>query len=212
MKPRLSLAKNRGASLIEVLITTFVFGTGVLGMAGLQVVSKKTNYDAIQHTQAGMLAFSVLEKMRANPVCLAEYLTNDLADDVAQYSVPDCATGACVGEPLARFDLIKWNEGLQGNAEVLDGVSVGGIAEPTACITGPANGDSGLYTVAIAWRGITPQAQPDEFDADDPRSNSCGADKSAYDDAVDPEEDDGRLRRLLVMQAYISNPGGSCGV
>ncbi|HKM36563.1 MAG TPA: type IV pilus modification protein PilV [Thiopseudomonas sp.] len=57
---------QRGASLIEVLVTLVVLGIGLLGMAGLQTLSIKGTYSSYYRSQATFLAHDMTERMRAN--------------------------------------------------------------------------------------------------------------------------------------------------
>jgi len=67
---------QRGFTLLEVMITLVVFAIGMLGMAAMQVISKKNNFDAAQRTAATALAYDIVERMRANPTQLVEYAGN----------------------------------------------------------------------------------------------------------------------------------------
>ena len=58
--------RQRGFTLLEVMIALLIFGVGVLSVAALQGVAKRANYEAIQRTTATQLAFDLLERMRAN--------------------------------------------------------------------------------------------------------------------------------------------------
>ena len=55
-----------GFSLIEVMVALLVLSVGLLGMAGLLVVSVKTNHSAYLRTQASFIAQSMADRMRAN--------------------------------------------------------------------------------------------------------------------------------------------------
>lgn len=57
---------RRGFSLLEVLIALLIFSLGLLGMAGLTVLSIKTNHSAYLRTQASFLAEAMSDRMRAN--------------------------------------------------------------------------------------------------------------------------------------------------
>src|SRR5690242_19366594 len=65
-----------GVSLIEVLASLMVSSVGVLSLASLEVVSKRNLRDAGQRLQAAQLAYSLLERVRANstPAALAAYV------------------------------------------------------------------------------------------------------------------------------------------
>ena len=58
---------NRGVTLLEVMVSVLVFSVGLLGMAGLMLVSQRTNHSAFLRTQAGFLAQGMIDRMRANP-------------------------------------------------------------------------------------------------------------------------------------------------
>ena len=58
--------RHRGFTLLEVLIALLVFSLGLLGMAGLLIVSVKTNHSAYLRTQASFLAQSMADRMRSN--------------------------------------------------------------------------------------------------------------------------------------------------
>ena len=49
------MTRARGFTLIEVLVTVFVMGVGLLALAGLQIIAKKASFDAAQRTLAAML-------------------------------------------------------------------------------------------------------------------------------------------------------------
>ena len=55
-----------GFSLLEVLIALLIFSLGLLGLAGLTVLSIKTNHSAYLRTQASFVAGAMSDRMRAN--------------------------------------------------------------------------------------------------------------------------------------------------
>lgn len=54
--------------MIEVLVTIVVLSLGLLGFAGLQAYSLKTNRVALQRSLATMYAYSIIDSMRVNRV------------------------------------------------------------------------------------------------------------------------------------------------
>ncbi len=64
---------QRGVTLLEVLISIVVLSVGLLGYAGLQTLSMKNNTSAFQRSQATMLAYDIIDRMRANRPNLASY-------------------------------------------------------------------------------------------------------------------------------------------
>ncbi|UPQ83460.1 type IV pilus modification protein PilV [Pseudomonas knackmussii] len=77
----LSLQKQRGATLIEVLIALLIFTVGLLGLAAMQLSSLQSTADSGQRSQSVWLMQDLIERMRANPDGTA-----------AQYAAaPNCA-------------------------------------------------------------------------------------------------------------------------
>jgi type IV pilus assembly protein PilV len=58
--------KQRGMTLIEVLVTLVSASVGLLGVAALQLVSLKTNQEALTNVAATALASSMLEHIRVH--------------------------------------------------------------------------------------------------------------------------------------------------
>ena len=60
-------SRAAGFSLIEVLIAMVILSIGVLGVTGLQLMSKRNNQDSVQQIRAASLAQELVERMRADP-------------------------------------------------------------------------------------------------------------------------------------------------
>lgn len=58
--------RERGATLIEVLVALLVLSIGLLGLAGLQMAAIKSNHSAYYRSQATVLAYDITDRMRAN--------------------------------------------------------------------------------------------------------------------------------------------------
>ena len=59
--------RGKGASLIEVLVAVVILSIGILGIAGIQVVSLQQNRGALLRLEALQLANDIIDRMRANP-------------------------------------------------------------------------------------------------------------------------------------------------
>ena len=179
--------------MIEVLITLVIVSIGVLSSIALQLLSKRSNYDAAQRTTAAHLAEDLLERMRANPAALLDYSTVGVVGNGSRGVAPavDCGAVAadCTEADLAAYDLWQWEQLLDGNLELSAGAGAGGLVAPAACIRGPAFGGNGVYTVAIAWRGLTELANP--------VVDNCGEGSGNYG-AGDVN------RRVLVVRTFIN--------
>ncbi len=62
--------RQSGVSLIEVLVAVLVFSVGLIGLAGLIVMSTRSTHVGYLRTQATFLANSMAERMSANPAAL----------------------------------------------------------------------------------------------------------------------------------------------
>lgn len=190
-----SIKRQRGVSLIEVLVTLVVIAVALLGSASLQVLSKRANHEAVQRTNASQLAFDFLERVRSNKSALEAYVPQANLGQGSQGTAAavDCsADGAdCTAAQIAAYDLWQWEQLLDG-ATVTDANNavLGGLLNPTVCVTGPAGGFSGVFTVAITWRGVT--------EGVDPTINACGAASGLYGD-------NDEYRRVLTMQTFVDN-------
>lgn len=105
----MKIISTRGFTLMEVLVALAVLSIGLLGMAGMQLFSLTSNYDAYLRTQATYFAYDLIDKMRANR---AETLTGGY--DSALSSIPgsftNCQTtsAACTPSQLATFEVTQW--------------------------------------------------------------------------------------------------------
>jgi len=114
-----------GFTLIEVLIAVLVLSIGLLGLAGLQTVSLRNNNSAYLRSQAAILAYDIVDRMRANRS----------AATAGAYDLN--LTGSYAGSgSIAQNDLNEWVDNL---SDVLPG-GQGGIAR---------NGST--FTVTVQW-------------------------------------------------------------
>ena len=174
--------KQTGFSLLEVLIALLVLSIGLLGIAGLQATSKRTNFEAIQRTTAVLLARDIIERMRANADVLASYTGVTVTPGSLAAPNPACTSAnPCDDETqLAAYDLYQWQQAISGASETKGGVNTGGLVEPYGCIVAGVNPNE--VTVTIAWRGL--------IELTSPSANPCG---SAL----------GNNRRLLELDTVI---------
>ena len=139
----------RGFSLLEVLIALVVFSLGLLGLAGMMVLSVKANHTAYLRTQASFVAQSMADRMRTNVGQIKSYEGNYGGE--ATFTNPCTDTTACTPENLVKRDQAVWNQQLLDSLPAAtasiacDGNSLGG-----AIHRGTAPFD-GLCTFTITW-------------------------------------------------------------
>lgn len=59
--------RQRGVSLLEVMVSVLVLGIGLLGVAALQTSSMRNTNSALEKTMAVILTDTLAELLRANP-------------------------------------------------------------------------------------------------------------------------------------------------
>jgi type IV pilus assembly protein PilV len=135
--------KNAGFTLIEVLIAMVVLAIGLLGLAGLQVTSLRNNQSAYNRSQATQLAYDLADRMRANRLFGANYVTTFMAPTAATCATSDTPCTACrsmakscTPPQLAVKDLFEWNNALTSTLPSGTG---------TITITGA------IYTISVNW-------------------------------------------------------------
>lgn len=184
--------KQSGFSLIELLVAMVIFTVGLLTIAGLQGVAKKSNFESLQRTTASHIAYGLLEEMRANGEGIGTYLAApDLGGgQMSSIPVSACSNAAapCTPTQKATHDLWFWEQVLDGELEVGAEGATGGMLTPTLCIDGPIGGGAGIYAVAVAWQGPISLANSDIDD--------CGTGTGKYGDGDE-------YRRVLRVSTFI---------
>jgi len=85
--------RQRGLTLIEILVAVLVIAIGLLGVAGLQASSLKANRTAYGRTQASVLAYDIADRMRLSQAAARRgEFDNDFSDDGASQSASHLVT------------------------------------------------------------------------------------------------------------------------
>ena len=140
--------RDRGFTLIEVLVAVVVMAIGLLGVASLQIGSVKRAQDAYARSQAAFLAYSIADAMRVNlPSARAGLYDLSAADPSPMIAVTCIGEGAtCSPAELATFDVAQWRTAIA--AQLVDGNS--GVVSVY-----DAARDVSQVTVRILWRSIS---------------------------------------------------------
>lgn len=103
----------RGFSLIEVLVSLFVLSVGILGMAALQLQSVKFSQESQWRSEATLLGFDIIERMRANRLNAPSYqyvAGSPAPTDATSISAIDVADWLANVKKLPGGDgTIKWD-------------------------------------------------------------------------------------------------------
>jgi type IV pilus assembly protein PilV len=175
MKKKAIDNKQTGVGLIEVLVSVLVIAIGLLGTLGLQLSGKQSNHEAVARSSAVFAVEDIISRIRINPdgVTSSAYTTAGVGGgSLGDAPGTDCGTttSTCSSTLLAAWDLWQWEQTLDGVDASSGGASVGGLVNPTGCIS--INGD--LVTVVIAWQG--------KVALDQTGMPACGDDKYGTDD------------------------------
>lgn len=131
--------KERGLSLIEILIALVVLSVGLLGIAGMQATGLRNNHAAYTKTQATALAMDMADRIRANPEGRDGYIPFDTSGAIPKD--PGCIDKGCTPEEMADYDLFQWSQPLISAADPI-------LPAGKATISRVDN----LYTIKIFWR------------------------------------------------------------
>lgn len=88
---------QKGVGLIEVLVTVLVMATALLALSGLQMRSLQFNHSAYLRSQANILAYDIIDRMRLNRKKMDDYAIT-YNDDAPS------------GTSLAEKDVKEWRE------------------------------------------------------------------------------------------------------
>lgn len=133
--------RQSGVSMLEVLVSIVIVSLGLLGYAGLQMVSLKSNNTAYYRSQATLLAYDMIDRMRVNRDLALAGSYNQTID--AGQSCPDVINA---GDTVAEADVAEWKANVlcalpaaRGEVEVV----LGGAT--TVTLEWDEDGD-GVYT------------------------------------------------------------------
>lgn len=91
LKQRFTSTHAAGFSLLELLVGLIILAIGLLGLAGMQMVALRQNNEAYLRSQATLMAYDIMDRMRANRrhaldgqyvIAYGEQPDSDLADQV----------------------------------------------------------------------------------------------------------------------------------
>jgi len=150
--PKLS-NKQRGFSLIEVLVALIVMSVGMLGIAGLYVQSLQAGRTSMFRHQAIALAGDVADRIRANPAARSAY-TGAGADNGCVATGVDCDVAS-----MAQHDVFLWKQ-QAGNS--LPGSAATGGGDVTVLFE---DVNPPRYTIIVSWDepGMTALDDPPSY-------------------------------------------------
>lgn len=180
-------SRQRGTSLIEVLVTVIILATGLLGVAGLQGRLQVSEMEAYQRAQGMILLQDLAHRMAANRSNVGDYVTtaaNPIGGDTA------CPTANANRRDI---DVREWCESLKGAAEKNSGASVGAMLGGRGCVEQISSSE---YMITVAWQGMASVSAP-------PASVACG--QNLYNSTVSGNScTDDKCRRVLTTVIRVA--------
>ena len=152
---------QRGATLIEVLVTLLILAFGLFGLVGLQARLQSTEMESYQRSQALILLNDMASRIAINRRLASTYVTTTALGEGG-----NCPTAT--GTRL-QVDLKEWCNALKGAAETSGGNNLGAMIGGRGCVQDMGNNE---YLITVAWQGLVPTAAP-------PDGVPCG--KDLYD-------------------------------
>lgn len=158
--------RQRGTSLVEVLVTLVVVAFGLLGLAAFQAKAQVGSIESYQRAAAAVLLADMQARMTGNHADAASYVT------AAPLGTNDGLSADCSGAAsLAARDKCEWSLDLKGAGETIGtGANakqagamrgaVGCVAEVQARNDAPGVCTPAVYLVTVAWQGLHPTRAP----------------------------------------------------
>lgn len=126
--------KQRGLSMIEILVTLTIVAFGLLGILGLQARALSFQKDSFDRKAAAELVAQLAEVMRSNQVGFNEGRYNrDLQPAAASPALTTCAA-PCTFAQIATRDLDEWLIELRRRLPASGAYIRWNAADPTAVV------------------------------------------------------------------------------
>jgi type IV pilus assembly protein PilV len=173
----MKIERERGLTLIEVLVTLVILVFGLLGIAAFQAKAQVGSIEAYQRAQAVVLLQDMRARLASNPAHAADYVT------ATPLGTGDTQPADCSGAATASAnDLCEWSRSLKG-AALAAGTTAGSASSAVigarGCIEELQAKDEtsgicrpGIYRVTVAWQGLHPTKAP---------ALACGKDQYGAD-------------------------------
>jgi type IV pilus assembly protein PilV len=171
--------RQRGVTMIEVLIAIFVLTVGMLGAASLQFQMQTAEREAYQRTQAIVLLQDMVARINANRKNVADYATGT---PLGEGNTVDCTAPVT----LAERDQCAWHTTLLGASERSGTTQLGAMTGARGCVENLTATMPRRVVVSVAWQGLSPTVAPG--------ATNCGQGAYGGDD---------RYRRAMVASVTI---------
>lgn len=124
-------SRQKGISLIEVLVAAVIIAIGLLGLAGLQTRSLQMNQSAHYRSQASYYAYDIVDAMRMN----------EDAAEAGNFDI-DMGDGPPTGNSVPEETLNRWIQGINDSLPTDNTEDTGGSVDTT---------NFPEVTIRVAW-------------------------------------------------------------
>lgn len=171
----------RGSALIEVMVTIFILGIGILGIAGLQARIHVLEYESYQRAQAVVILNDLADRIAGNRNQVDAYVAAAPAWLVSTGNVANC-WDTTVADTAVKRDLCEVGNLLKGAGEKQGATGLGAMDSGRACVTAYTDTTSRSFNrcqtgvqIDVAWRGKSATVVP---------AATCGLGTYGTSDAV----------------------------
>lgn len=116
-----AINRQRGFTLLELMVSVLVLSIGLIGLAGLQLIGVQNGRDAYNRTQAVMLAYDIIDRMRANLQGVTDgnyHLQSGTKQDACR------TAGGCTTLQMAQDDVFLWRQAVASDLVLPGGSAV----------------------------------------------------------------------------------------
>jgi type IV pilus assembly protein PilV len=161
--------RHSGLIMIEVLVALVVVLLGILGLVGLQARAHQGEMEAYQRTQALVLLRDMvdsIESHRQAATCFGYTTGSSGTPYVGTGGTPPsscAATGVAATDQGALDAINAWSDMVKGTGEKAGGTNVGAMINAVGCVAldlGAGSTVPDMYTVAVAWQGLSDLPAP----------------------------------------------------
>lgn len=107
-----NIKRHCGATLLEMMISLFVMGVGMLGVLGMQTQAMRFNHQAYSYSQAVFLAQDILESMRANREVAKTYQVA-MGNDTGNAKTCEGVNANCSAQQMRDWDIQRWRQNIK---------------------------------------------------------------------------------------------------
>jgi type IV pilus assembly protein PilV len=153
-----SVARSRGFTLVEVLVSLVILAIGLLGIAKLMLFSSHSNDSAYLRSQATALAYEILDDMRANrqeAIIAGTYNTAAAVPAAAPGALCEGVGSCTTPTQLALYDLYQWGLHLNANSGA---VNPGALPNGQGSVATATVNTQTTVTIIVSWNDSVAQA------------------------------------------------------